>query len=123
MELRMTASMRTVIFPVEDLGAAKQLYGALLGVAPSVDESYYVGFDVDGQHVGLDPNGHRHVPAGPVGYWHVGDIAKAIGAMVASGAETLQSITDVGGGKLIATVKDPDGNIVGLLQEPAGPGA
>ncbi len=54
----MTSGMRTVIYPVRDLAQAKKLYGKLLGVAPSMDEAYYVGFSVAGQDVGLDPHGH-----------------------------------------------------------------
>jgi predicted enzyme related to lactoylglutathione lyase len=116
----MTSGMRTVIFPVKDIAAAKLLYGQLLGVAPAMDEVYYVGFNVDGQHVGLDPNGHSKGMTGPVGYWHVDDIHHCLEALLAAGAETGQPVTDVGGGRLIATVKDADGNVIGLLQDPAG---
>lgn len=116
----MTSGMKTILYPVKDIAAARQLYGALLGVAPSMDEAYYVGFDVDGQHVGLDPNGHGKGMTGPVGYWHVDDINTTLEALLAAGAETHQAISDVGGGKLIATVKDADGNLIGLLQAPAG---
>jgi predicted enzyme related to lactoylglutathione lyase len=112
--------MKTVLYPVKDIAAAKQLYGTLFGVAPSMDEAYYVGFDVGGQHVGLDPSGHSKGMTGPLGYWHVDDINASLEALLASGAETQQPVTDVGGGKLIATVQDADGNVVGLLQEPAG---
>lgn len=115
----MTSGMRTVI-PVKDLAAAKELYATLFGVAPSVDEVYYVGFDVDGQHVGLDPNGHSKGMTGPVEYWQVDDINKSLDALLAAGAEAQQPVGDVGGGTLIATVKDRDGNVIGLLQGPAG---
>lgn len=116
----MTSGMKTVLYPVKDIAAAKQLYGKLFGVAPSMDEVFYVGFDVDGQHVGLDPNGHSKGMTGPVGYWHVDDINESLEALLEAGAETQQPISDVGGGKLIATVKDADGNVIGLLQAPAG---
>ena len=115
----MTSGMRTVI-PVKDLAAAKELYGTLFGVAPSMDEVYYVGFDVDGQHVGLDPNGHTKGMTGPVEYRQVDDITKSLDALLAAGAEAQQPVTDVGGGTRIATVKDRDGNVIGLLQAPAG---
>jgi predicted enzyme related to lactoylglutathione lyase len=110
--------MRTVI-PVKDLAAAKELYGTLFGAAPSMDEVYYVGYDVDGQHVGLDPNGHSKGMTGPVEYWQVDDINKSLDALLAAGAEAQQPVSDVGGGTLIATVKDRDGNVIGLLQGPA----
>src|SRR5438093_9904285 len=116
----MTSGMKTVIYPVKDIAAAKQLYGKLLDVAPSMDEVYYVGFDVEGQHVGLDPNGHGKGMTGPVGYWHVDDINKSLEALLEAGAETQEPIRDVGGGKLVATVRDADGNLIGLLQTPTG---
>jgi predicted enzyme related to lactoylglutathione lyase len=115
-----TSGMKTILYPVKDIAAAKQLYGSLLGVAPTMDEAYYVGFDVDGQHVGLDPNGHSKGMSGPIGYWHVDDISASLEALLAAGAETEQPVSDVGGGKLIATVKDADGNVIGLLQAPTG---
>ncbi len=116
----MTSGTKTVIYPVKDLAAAKPLYSALFGVAPSMDEAYYVGFDVDGNDVGLDPNGHSQGMVGAVCYWHVDDINQAVTALLAAGAQAHQPIADVGGGKLIATVKDADGNVIGLLQPPAG---
>jgi predicted enzyme related to lactoylglutathione lyase len=112
----MTSGLKTILYPVKDLDAAKKLYGALLGVAPVVDQPYYVGYNIDGQDIGLDPNGHSRGITGPLGYWHVDDINATLSAVIAAGAEQAQPIADVGGGKLIATVKDADGNIVGLLQ-------
>ena len=114
----MTPGLRTIIFPVKDLDAAKALFGALLGVAPSSDSPYYVGFDADGQQVGLDPNGHGKGMTGPVGYWHVDDIEGTLGRLLDAGAEIQQEISDVGGGRRIATVKDADGNVIGILQDP-----
>lgn len=112
----MTSGIGTIIVPVGDLEAAKAFYGALLGVAPSMDQPYYVGFDVAGQHVGLDPNGHRQGMTGPVAFWHVEDIAAAVDGLVRTGAETVQPVRDVGGGKLMAKLKDADGHVVGLIQ-------
>jgi predicted enzyme related to lactoylglutathione lyase len=112
-----SSGMKTIIYPVSNLDAAKALYGRLFGVAPIMDETYYVGYKVDGQDIGLDPNGHAKGMTGPLGYWHVDDIHAAIAALVETGAETQQPINDVGGGKMVASVKDADGNIIGLLQE------
>ena len=114
----MTPGMKTVIYPVKDLSAARQLYATLLGVAPSMDETYYVGFRVEGMDVGLDPHGHRAGAPGPVCYWHVDDIDEALESILDAGAEALEEIKDVGGGKLVATAKDTDGNVIGLLQVP-----
>jgi predicted enzyme related to lactoylglutathione lyase len=112
----MTTGIRTVIFPVKDLARARTLYGGLLGAAPYADQPYYVGFRVGDQEVGLDPNGHGQGMTGPVGYWHVDDIEKSLALLLSAGAETQQPIRDVGAGRRIATVKDADGNVIGLLE-------
>lgn len=71
---------------------------------------------MEGQDIGLVPNGHRNGMTGPVGYWHVDDIKKSLQALLDAGAVAQQEIKDVGGGKLIASVKDTDGNVIGLIQ-------
>jgi predicted enzyme related to lactoylglutathione lyase len=113
----MTSGMKTVIYPVRDLPAAKRLYSTLLGVDPSADAPYYVGFDVGSQHIGLDPNGHANGTPGPVGYWHVDDIDKQRQALLDAGAHANGDVREVGGGRRIATVTDADGNVIGLLQD------
>jgi predicted enzyme related to lactoylglutathione lyase len=114
----MTEGVKTIMYAVKDLAKAKTLYSALLGVEPYMDEAYYVGFNVEGQDVGLDPHGHSHGMTGPVGYWHVDDIKRSVKALLDAGAEAHQEVKDVGGGKLIASVKDADGNVIGLIQSP-----
>ncbi|MEU3253417.1 VOC family protein [Streptomyces sp. NPDC006997] len=114
----MTEAANTIIYPVKDLDRAKGLFSALLGVDPYADEPYYVGFRVGGQDVGLDPNGHAKGMTGPVPYWPVADIRGSLAALLAAGSEPVQDVQDVGGGKLIAFVKDADGNLVGLTQNP-----
>ena len=114
----MTSGIRTIVFPVKDLARAKTLFGTLVGAAPYADEVYYVGFRVGDQEIGLDPNGHSQGMTGPVGYWHVEDIEKSLELLLDAGAETQQAVRDVGGGKLVATVTDPDGNVIGLVQSP-----
>lgn len=116
MEEFMTDSLKTIIYPVTDLARAKTLYGTLLGVEPYADGEYYVGFRVDDQQVGLDPNGHSQGMTGPVGYWQVADIQESLKALLDAGAEVQQEVKDVGGGMLIASVKDADGNVTGLKQ-------
>ncbi|MCX5053146.1 MULTISPECIES: VOC family protein [unclassified Streptomyces] len=115
----MTAGLKTIIYPVKDIARAKALFSALLEVEPYADEPYYVGFKEAGQDVGLDPSGHAKGMTGPVPYWHVSDIRGRLAALVDAGAEMLQDVQDVGGGRLIAFVKDADGNLVGLLQDPS----
>ncbi len=114
----MNQGIRTVIYPVKDIAQAKTLYSKLLGVEPYADEAYYVGFRVGDQDIGLDPNGHNQGMTGPVGYFHVSDIQQSLQALVDAGAHVQQAVKDVGGGKLIASVKDADSNIIGLLQFP-----
>ena len=113
----MTEGVKTIIYPVRDLAKAKKVYSALLGaVRPEMDQPYYVGFNVGGQDIGLDPNGHAQGMTGPLAYFHVADIRQRLESLLAAGAEALQEVKDVGGGKLIASVKDPDGNVIGLVQ-------
>jgi predicted enzyme related to lactoylglutathione lyase len=107
-----------IIYPVKDLPKAKALYGGLLGVEPYADEAYYVGFRVGDQEVGLDPHGHNQGMTGPVPYFHVNDINISLQGLLDVGAQVQQAVRDVGGGKLTATVKDADDNIIGLVQAP-----
>src|SRR5690242_11841685 len=100
----MTDGLKIVVVPVADLDAGKAFYGALLGVEPSVDAAYYVGYDVAGQHLGLNPHGHAQGMTGPVYYWTVDDLAASRDALVAAGGKVLQDATEVGGGRTIATV-------------------
>lgn len=106
------------VFPVTDVARAKKLYTAMLGVEPYADAPYYVGYKVGDQEVGLDPHGHSQGMTGPVGYLDVEDIRASIQTFVDAGAQVQQDVKDVGGGKLIATVKDADGNVMGLAQSP-----
>lgn len=112
----MTQGVRTIIYPVRDLARAKALFAAIIGAPPTSDAPYYVGFSVAGQDIGLDPNGHSQGMTGPVGYFHVDDIRATLAQLVAAGAEEQNAVRDVGGGRLIATAKDGDGNVIGLLQ-------
>src|SRR6266849_5700198 len=114
----MNQGIRTVIYPVKDVAQAKKLYSKLLGVEPYVDEAYYVGFRVGDQEIGLDPHGHNKGITGPVGYWEVADIKQSLQSLLDAGAQAQQEVQDVGGGKLIASVKDADNNDVGLIQSP-----
>jgi predicted enzyme related to lactoylglutathione lyase len=113
-----TEGIKTVLHPVSDLAAAKAVYAALLGVPPQNDESYYVGFEVAGQHIGLVPGGGAQGMTSPVAYWHVPDIEAKLAEVTAAGATMKEAARDVGGGRLVATVTDPDGNVLGLLQDP-----
>src|SRR5438552_529328 len=97
---------------------AKELYAALLGVPPQTDESYYVGFEAAGQHIGLVPGGGPQGMTSLVAYWHVPDLEAKLAEVTAAGATVKEPAHDVGGGRLVATVTDPDGNVLGLFQDP-----
>ncbi len=114
----MNQGVRLLVYPVKDIAQAKTLYSALLGVEPYADAPYYVGFRVGEQEIGLDPNAHKQGTTGPIGYWEVADIKQSLQTLLDAGAQAQQDVKDVGGGKLIATVKDADGNILGLMQSP-----
>ena len=92
------------------------LFGKLLGSVPYVDKPYYVGFKVGEQDIGLLPNPHAKGMTEPLGYFHVDDIKKTLEALVKEGAQIQQPVKDVGAGRLVASVKDADGNPFGLLQ-------
>ncbi len=114
----MNHGITTVIYPVKDLEQAKALYSKLLGVAPYADAPYYVGWKLGTMDIGLDPNGHKVGLTGPVSYYQVDDIQASLQTLLDAGAQLLQAVKDVGAGKLIASVKDADGNIIGIMQNP-----
>jgi predicted enzyme related to lactoylglutathione lyase len=112
-----TEGIKIVLHPVSDLDAAKAVYTALLGVPPSADSSYYVGYEAAGQHIGLVPGGGPQAMASPVAYWKVPDIEAKLAEVTAAGATVKETAHDVGGGRLVASFTDPDGNVLGLVQD------
>ncbi|RDI46447.1 VOC family protein [Nocardia mexicana] len=112
-----TQGIKTVLHPVTDLAAAKAVYTALLGTAPQTDSPYYVGFDAEGQHIGLVPNGGPQHMSAPVAYWHVPDIEAKLAELAAAGATVQEPARRVGGGRRVATVTDTDGNTLGLIED------
>jgi len=112
-----TEGIKTVLHPVSDLAKAKPVYTALLGAPPSADAPYYVGYEAAGQHVGLVPGGGPQAMTSPVAFWAVPDIEAKLAEVTAAGATVKEAAHDVGGGRLVATVTDPDGNVLGLVQD------
>jgi predicted enzyme related to lactoylglutathione lyase len=109
----MNKGIKTVLYPVKDVNQSKAVFQKLLGVEPYADQPYYVGFKINDQDIGLVPNN----PEGAVtAFFHVDDIKNSLQILVDAGAETIQQIKNVGGGRLVASVKDKDGNIIGLIQ-------
>jgi predicted enzyme related to lactoylglutathione lyase len=112
-----TQGIKTVLHPVSDLTKAKPVYTALLGMEPQHDAPYYVGYDAEGQHIGLVPGGGQGMTS-PVAYWHVTDIEAKLAEVTAAGGTVKDPVRDVGNGRLVATFTDPDGNVLGVLQDP-----
>ena len=113
-----TQGIKTVLHPVSDLEKAKPVYAALLGVEPQADSPYYVGFEAAGQQIGLVPGGGPQGMSSPVAHWHVPDIEAKLAEVTAAGAAVKDPAHDVGGGRLVASVTDLDGNVLGLIQDP-----
>jgi predicted enzyme related to lactoylglutathione lyase len=111
-----TQGVQTILHPVTDLEKAKAIYTALLGVAPQSDAPYYVGYEAEGQQIGLVPNGGPQGMTSPIAYWHVADIETKLAEVTAAGATVKESPRDVGGGRLTASFTDADGNVLGLIQ-------
>jgi predicted enzyme related to lactoylglutathione lyase len=114
-----TQGIKTVLHPVSDLEAAKAVYTALLGMPPTSDAPFYVGYEAEGQHIGLVPNAAAQGMTSPVAYWHVSDIEAKLAEVTAAGATVKDAPRDVAAGRLVATFTDPDGNVLGLIQDPA----
>jgi predicted enzyme related to lactoylglutathione lyase len=112
-----TEGIKTVLHPVSDLETSKAMYTALLGVPPQTDGPYYVGFEAEGQQIGLVPGGGPQGMTSPVAFWHVADIEAKLAEVTAAGATVKEAAHDVGGGRLVATFTDPDGNVLGLIQD------
>lgn len=115
----MFQGLRTVIYHVNDLEKAKAWYAGILGVKPYFDEPFYVGFNVGGFELGLDPDLTGVTPGSNVeAYWGVKDIATAYKRVLELGAQPHKEVQEVGGGIRVATVTDPFGNVVGLIENP-----
>ncbi len=108
----------TTIYAVPDVAAAKAWYAAAFGVDPYFDEPFYVGFDVQGFELGLIPASEksRPGPGGATAYWGVDDAHAARARLLNLGARPDTGVDDVGGGILVATVLDPWGNVIGVIQ-------
>jgi len=109
--------LRTVIYHVKNLDAAKQWYQQITGLAPYFDEPFYVGFDINGYELGLDPDESGITPGNQsVAYWAVTDIAARVQQLLSAGATIIKHVHDVGDGIQTAVVADPFGNAIGLIE-------
>ncbi|MBI1256498.1 MAG: VOC family protein [Chloroflexi bacterium] len=115
----MFLGLRTVIYHPGDLDKTKAWYQEALGIAPYFDEPFYVGFEVGGYELGLDPGGAPpSADAGVSAYWGVENIEAAHQRLLELGATAHDPIADVGDGIKVASVVDPFGNRVGIIENP-----
>jgi predicted enzyme related to lactoylglutathione lyase len=105
------SKIKLIVYPARDIEAAKEFYTEFLETEPYADSQYYVGFKTDHLEIGLDPNAKDIIS-----YIDVDDIAECIEHCTTHGATLHQDTKDVGGGLLIAQLKDPNGNIIGIRQ-------
>ncbi len=110
----MFLGLRTVIYPVTDLPAAKAWFTEVLGFGPYFDEPFYVGFEVGGYELGLLPD----APPGVITYWGVPDADAAVASLVAAGATVRDPVSEVGEGIKTGAVVEPGGNLIGLIENP-----
>lgn len=108
-----------IVYPAADLTAAKRFFRELTGTDPYVDSPQYVGYKSGDMEIGLVPNRDNREPRA-LAYWTVSDIGTSVKALVAAGGTVVQDVKNVGYGMLVASVKDPNGAIVGLRQPPKG---
>ena len=109
--------LRTVVYHTTDLAAAKEWYINITGIQPYFDEPFYVGFDINGCELGLDPDmsgvekgNHSFV------YWSVDKIEERLAILLKEGAVLVSDVTNVGGPIHVAVVNDPWGNALGLIE-------
>ena len=110
--------LRTAIYAVDDITRAKEWYSKAFGVEPYFDEPFYVGFNIGGFELGLDPNAGSQGAGGSTAYWGVANADKAFAKIVAAGATVSSPVAEVGGGIKVAVVLDPFGNRIGIIENP-----
>lgn len=116
----MFQGLRTVIYHVNDLDRAKAWYSSVLGIVPYFDQPFYVGFSVGGFELGLDHNmtGITSGSGSVSVYWGVSDCEAAFKRLLELGASAHSPVQDVGGGIRVASVNDPFGNVLGVIENP-----
>ena len=115
----MFQGLRTVIYHVADLDKAKEWYTQVLGVKPYFDQPFYVGFNVGGFELGLDPDMSTVTQGSTVvAYWGVKDAEVAYKRVLQLGAKEHNEVQEVGGGIRVASVTDPFGNVFGIIENP-----
>lgn len=114
----MILGLRTVIYAAPDLEKAKKFYSALLGTEPYFDMPFYVGYNVGGFELGLDPNKEGSGEGGSLAYWGVASMTPALEHAKSLGATVSNEPQDVGEGIIVASILDPFGTKLGLIENP-----
>jgi len=113
----MFTKLRTVIYKVNDLAAAREWYTKATGIQPYFSEPFYIGFNINGFELGLDPDLTGLTPGNQtVSYWNVENVANTVRHLVSIGAKLVEDRKNVGGNIFVATVEDPFGNHIGLIE-------
>ena len=114
----MGKGLKALVFPTSNLATSRELLSRVLGIDPVFDDPAYVGFQLGGLDIGLDPNGKSRGMTGATPMFEVEDIRETVAALTAAGATIVEDVEPVGGGHFIAMLSDPDGNMIGLGQTP-----
>ena len=116
----MLLGLRTVIYKVADVAKAKNWYTDIFGITPYFDEPFYVGYNVGGYELGLDPDTKKQKPGagGSMAYWGVKDLKATLKTLEGRGVKVVRKAQDVGEGILVAAIEDPFGNHIGLIENP-----
>ncbi len=113
--------LRTTVYKVPDMQAAKEWYNKTFGIEPYFDEPFYIGYNVGGYELGLHPEGEEPIgerTANVYTYWAVDNVEELYAYLLEQGGTELEKPTDVGEGIILAAVKDPWGNAVGIINNP-----
>jgi predicted enzyme related to lactoylglutathione lyase len=116
----MIQGLRTVCYTTPDIIKGRDWYSRILGIQPYFDQPYYVGFNVGGYELGLVPDGEPAAKrgAGVVAFWAVDDAHAEYKRLLDLGAQPHEEVKDVGEGILVASVRDPFGNVFGIIKNP-----
>ncbi|PWS28298.1 glyoxalase/bleomycin resistance/extradiol dioxygenase family protein [Pedobacter yonginense] len=116
----MLQGLRTIVYYVSDLDTAKEWYKKVFEIEPYFNEPYYVGYNVGGFELGLDPDDSGYSKGNQsITYWGVQDIQETFACLKALDVEIHQEPNNVGGPVWVGSIFDPFGNVIGLIENPA----
>ncbi len=110
--------LRSAFYRAQDLEKAKAWYSKVFGIKPSFDEPFYVGFEIGGFELGLQPSDQPGHTSGNA-YWGADDADAMVAHLAKNGATVIDQVRDVGGGIRLGSVRDPFGNTIGIIDNPS----